>query len=282
MLGDNAYRYGTDANYQWAVFDSYPRMLRQSVLWSTPGNHDLAYDAGFAAPYYDIFEFPTDGGSGGVPSGTEGWYAFDYGNVHFVSLNTTDADLSDDGPMLTWLEADLESTEADWIVAFWHHAVYSSGRHHSDHNKEEAAPIRRQVLPLLDAHGVDLVLTGHMHAYQRSFLLDGHYGTAQTMTPEMILDGGDGDPEGDGPYRKPATRTPNSGIVYVVMGSSGEAVDRPEEHPAIAYRKQRVGSVVLDIDGLQLDGRFLEMRDRVRDHFRIVKEQPAEAARTAD
>ena len=60
MLGDNAYTTGTDAEYQAAVFDMYPTMLRKSVLWPTLGNHDgmSADSATQTGPYYDIFTLP--------------------------------------------------------------------------------------------------------------------------------------------------------------------------------------------------------------------------------
>ena len=72
MLGDNAYTTGTDGQYQQAVFDTYPEVLRQAVLWPTFGNHDAASadSATQTGPYYDIFTLPTRGEAGGVPSGT--------------------------------------------------------------------------------------------------------------------------------------------------------------------------------------------------------------------
>jgi hypothetical protein len=90
MLGDNAYNDGTDPEYQAAVFDIYPQQLRQLPLWPTLGNHDghTASSSSQSGPYYDIFELPTVGQAGGLPSGTEAYYAFDYGNVHFVVLDS--------------------------------------------------------------------------------------------------------------------------------------------------------------------------------------------------
>src|SRR5262249_396240 len=78
MLGDNAYTTGTDAQFQAAVFDTYPAMLRKSVLWPTYGNHD-SYSANAqtqSGPYFDIFTLPGAAQAGGVASGTEAYYAF--------------------------------------------------------------------------------------------------------------------------------------------------------------------------------------------------------------
>ena len=90
MLGDNAYPDGTDAEYQAAVFDMYPALLRQSVLWPTLGNHDghTADSGAQTGPYYDIFTLPVNGEAGGLASGTEAYYSFDFGNVHFICLES--------------------------------------------------------------------------------------------------------------------------------------------------------------------------------------------------
>ena len=131
MLGDNAYDAGTDSDYQNAVFDMYPSMLRSSVLWPTIGNHDTAEIpvAPPDLPYFQMFTLPTAGEAGGVASGTEKYYSFDYANAHFICLDSMVSDRSPTGPMLTWLRNDLESTSQQWIIAFWHHPPYSKGSH---------------------------------------------------------------------------------------------------------------------------------------------------------
>jgi len=61
--------------------------------------------------------------------------------------------------------------------------------------------MRQNVVPILEAHGVDLVLTGHSHDYERSFLIDGHYGSADTWDPStMLKDGGSGRVNDTGAY----------------------------------------------------------------------------------
>ncbi|MDX1389007.1 MAG: metallophosphoesterase family protein, partial [Acidobacteriota bacterium] len=84
MLGDNAYLIGTDEQYQAAVFEIFPQMLRTTVLWPTFGNHERPASSSpdESGPYYDIFSLPRAGEAGGVASGTEAYYSFDYGNVH--------------------------------------------------------------------------------------------------------------------------------------------------------------------------------------------------------
>jgi hypothetical protein len=272
MLGDNAYDYGTDERYQAALFDTFPRMLRRAVLWATPGNHDdRATHEHVPGVYYDVFELPTDGEAGGVASGTEQYYAFDFGNVHFVSLNSEHVDFSEHSPMLRWLERDLKATAADWIVAFWHRTPFSTGLHDSD-TEEPTIFMRRYVLPILDRYGVDLVLAGHSHICQRSGLLQGHYGPKSSFAPGMVLDGTGGRTEEVGPYRKSLPRRSGDGIVYVTVGCSGESTvkDRPPPEILVSFRVP--GSLVLEVDRLRLDARYVGMEGVVRDYFAIVKD----------
>ena len=275
MLGDNAYNAGSDAEYQAAVFENmYEQMLIKSVLWPTLGNHDdnTASVPG-PYPYYDIFSLPTAGEAGGMPSGTEAYYSFDYANIHFVCLNSTEGSLRDvNSPMWVWLEEDLAANTQDWTIAFWHHPPYSKGSHNS--NKErELIQMRERALPILEAYGVDLVLSGHSHSYERSFLVDQHYGKEHTLVDSMIIDGGDGRPDGDGAYHKPtAGPAPHEGAVYVVAGSSGKTSPHSGlNHPIMVTGLKVLGSVALDIAGLRLDAAFIDTAGTVLDYFTILK-----------
>ena len=273
MLGDNAYKSGTDAQYQRAVFDMYPDLLRRTVVWPTLGNHDgaSADSPTESGPYFDMFTLPRDGEAGGLPSGTEAYYSFDYGNVHFICLDSQDTNRAADGAMMVWLQSDLADTLADWIIAFWHQPPYSKGSHDSDDEKDsngQMKDMRETALPILEAAGVDLVLTGHSHSYERSFLLDGHYGTSDTLAPRMILDGGDGREDGQGAYTK---ASPGPGAVYVVAGSSGKKRGGPLDHPAMYISLNSLGSLVVEIDGSRLRAQFLDDTGEVTDRFTIVK-----------
>ena len=183
MLGDNAYHDGTDEEYQQAVFVTFRDLLRNTVLWPTFGNHDSYADGGIT--YFNIFTLPQQGESGGAASGTENYYSFDHANVHFVCLDSQGSSRAAGAPMLAWLADDLAATSQKWIIAFWHHPPYTKGSHDSD-IEEELIEMRENVLPILDAGGVDLVLGGHSHSYERSFLIDGHYGHSTSLAFEMI------------------------------------------------------------------------------------------------
>jgi acid phosphatase type 7 len=273
MLGDNAYESGTDAEYQTAVFDMYPTVLRQSVLWPALGNHDTAQASNPPAslPYFAMFTLPTNAEAGGMASGTEKYYSFDYGNIHFICLDSMTSDRSATGPMATWLRSDLASSTRQWTIAFWHHPPYSKGSHDSD-TDPILAEMRQNFLPILEEAGVDLVLAGHSHSYERSYLIDGHYGLSSTFTNTMKKDGGSGRADVSGAYTKP-TLGPGSheGAVYAVAGSSGQISGGTLNHPAMFISLNNLGSMVLDVNGNTLDAKFLRENGAIADYFRIVK-----------
>ncbi|HEX5043734.1 MAG TPA: metallophosphoesterase [Candidatus Polarisedimenticolaceae bacterium] len=273
MLGDNAYLDGTDLEYQAAVFDAYPQTLRRSVLWPTLGNHDghSADSSTQTGPYYDMFTLPSGGEAGGRPSGTEAYYSFDWSDLHVVVLDSYETDRSPGSAMLAWLEQDLEDTLQDWIVAVWHHPPYTKGSHDSD-LETELIEMRENVVPILEAHGVDLMLSGHSHSYERSYLIDGHYGDSGTFGPQYLVDAGTGRPGETGPYEKPALGSdPHQGAVYAVAGSSGQIGGGALDHPAMLVSLSVLGSLVLDVSGNRLDATFLDDHGAVRDSFSLIK-----------
>ncbi len=280
MLGDNAYPLGTDFEYQRKLFETYPGMLRKSVLWPTLGNHDLPEAPGW--PYFDNFTMPTDGSAGGLASGSENYYSFDFANAHFVVLDSqTGSNRAPGSAMLVWLEADLAATTQDWIVAYWHHPPYSKGSHNSD-DPELDLPlieVRENIVPILEDYSVDLVLSGHSHSYERSFLIDGHYGDSTTFVDPMKIDGGDGNIGGDGAYIKPYRGAVpyaggGDGTVYTVAGSSGKLGGGSLDHPAMYVSLNSLGSVVLDINGNRLDARFINNLGTEADSYTLFKGGP--------
>jgi len=275
MLGDNAYDTGADAEYTARLFAPYAEVLRDTCLWPTYGNHDaMSADAAtLTGPYFDAFSLPRWGQSGGLASATEAYYSFDWGALHLVSLDAAESSLAPGSPMLTWLADDLAASPRPWTIVAVHHPPYTKGSHDSDDPSDSGgrmALVRANVLPLLEAHGVDLVLSGHSHSYERSFLLDGHYGDSTTLDPlTMVLDGGDGDPAGDGAYVKAPGA--HGGTVYAVVGSSARLDLGPLDHPAMAAALGVYGSLVLEIDGDRLSGRFLDESGAELDRFVLVE-----------
>ena len=264
LLGDNAYDQGNDLQFQGGLFDMYREELRRTVVWPTRGNHEMS-----ASTYFDAFTLPRSGEVGGLPSGTEAYYSFDHGNAHFVCLASFGVARNVGGAMWTWLESDLATTDADWIIAFWHHPPYSKGSHDSD-SETTLIQMRENFVPLLEDYGIDLVLSGHSHSYERSFLLDGHYDVSATLTPAMILDNGGGQPSLNGPYEKLAQ--PHAGAVYCVAGSAGKlSSGAPLDHPAMFHSVEAFGSVLIELEDDRLDLFFVDDSGAVNDSFRIIK-----------
>jgi hypothetical protein len=265
-MGDNAYSDGTDDEYQRSIFEVFTEHLPNTVLWSTLSNHDRTDYS--ASVYFDIFTFPTDAESGGVASGTEHYYSFDYANIHFISLDSQGRSMASDSPQAKWLSADITATNQDWIVAIWHHTPYSKGSHDSD---EEGGLIasRENMNPILEAGGVDLVLVGHSHGYERSFLIDGHYGYSDTWDPsEHLVDGGSG--QGSTPYEK--DQGSHLGTVYVVDGAASYIYpDLKYGHPVHFVDANTVGSLIIDTSGNTLNLKRVMIDGSTGDTFSIVK-----------
>ena len=271
LLGDNAYPDGSEDNYQVAFFEPYAEILRRLPVWSTLGNHD----APNFSVYSGIFAPPTAGECGGLPSGTESWYSFDWGGVHFVVLDSMLSDRCENCPMAQWLELDLANSNARITVAVFHHPPYSKGNHDSDDPMDSGGrmlEMRENILPILEAGGVDLVLSGHTHDYERSKLLQSHYGFSWQLLPSNVVDAGDGREAGTGAYHN--TLKPLSGTVYVVAGSSSKTARGPLNHPVMVTSGAWLGSLVLEVVDDRLDLVFLDSNGAVGDHMTLITHDP--------
>ena len=264
-LGDNAYRSGTNQQYQAALFDAYPDILKNIALWPAYGNHDARRWA-----FFDIFSLPEQAESGGVLSATENYYSFDYANIHYVMLDSQDSDREADGEMLNWLQRDLQANQQDWLIVAFHHPPYSKGSHNSDDegdSRGRLVDMRRYVLPVLEKYGVDLVLSGHSHVYERSYLMDCHYDDSSQFSDKNIVSRGVGGNDID--YIK-ATGA-HSGTVYVVAGASAKVDRGPMNHPAMAVSMMKAGSLVIDIEDNYLVARYINTEAEIEDEFTIEK-----------
>jgi hypothetical protein len=160
--GDLVYPSGSAALYGPNFFTPYRNLLTQACIFPVAGDHDLIEEGG--QPYFDRF-FPPEG-----RSGSELYYSFDYGQVHFVMLDTVPFERGGpDAPrqikaMSEWLDADLDRTDRPWKVAVMHHPPYSSGVKHGSY-----MDVRAALSPILERHGVTLAFSGDDHDYERSY-----------------------------------------------------------------------------------------------------------------
>src|SRR5262249_55001162 len=167
-----------------------------------------------------------------------------------------------------WLHLDLERTKADWIFAYFHHPPYTKGTHDSDREKQ-LIEMRKHIMPILESGGVDVVLAGHSHIYERSMLMDGAYDTP-TVAEGVILDDGEGDPRTGEPYKKSVGNQPNGGTIQVVAGNGGTVVGRKGTMPVMRKIVVEHGSVIIDIDGDTLRGTMINKFGEVKDVFELV------------
>ena len=157
-VGDNAYESGRAREYRRCYDPTWGR--HKARTRPAPGNHDYRSSGG--APYYDYF------GEKAGPAG-RGYYSYDRGAWHVISLNSNVA-AEEGSPQYEWLREDLAANPSECTVAYWHHAVFSSGEHGND-------PTMAQIWKLLDESGVDVALVGHDHDYER-FAPQNYDGTA--------------------------------------------------------------------------------------------------------
>jgi acid phosphatase type 7 len=184
--GDLAYEGGSAADFKNCYDPAWGRFKDRTK--PALGNHE--YGDPRASGYFRYW------GAQAGPVG-KGYYSFDLGDWHIVVLNTN-CNAKDLGgcaagsPQETWLKEDLEKHPSACILAFGHHALFSSGvfKKHAVH------PELKQLWEDLYAAHADLVLAGHEHSYER-------------FAPQ--------DPEGKA--------DPENGIREIVAGTGGRSHD---------------------------------------------------------
>ena len=259
--GDNVYQNGLDSEYARFFFPIYnadlggPRtgapLLRSVPFYTVLGNHDVysvdhdgqpAADfdrSSDALAYYTNLYLPLTGpaspphaasiiaaGRGAAAfaqfrdcAGDRyprmGNYSFDYGDAHFLCLDSNLYVDPTHSAWHDWLKQDLEETDAPWKFVVYHHSAFNVG------NLMYSQQHMRVLAPLLERLGVDMVLAGHEHTYQRTrpftFAPDGpgaagRRGSAARLVPGMFTI----DTTFDG-----ETETRPRGIIYITTGAGG-------------------------------------------------------------
>jgi len=261
--GDNAYDHGTNEEYQKNLFSVHNDVFKNYVFWPVYGNRDAK---GWS--FFNLFSFPAEAELGGVASGTERYYSIDYGQLHLIFLDSNEGAYTANDEMIKWMKKDLEATTQKWIIAFMHHPPYTRGKHNSNDPKDSGGRMfnmRKRVIPVLENAGVDMVVSGHSHSYERSFLIDCHYGLTSDFKESSTLQTG---PE----FIKPMQRASHSGTIYTVLGSSAEAVSGKLDHPAMAVSEAILGSMIIDVENTKLVARFINNKSEIVDKFVIKKD----------
>jgi len=154
-------------DWQWRVWlEGGKNLFAEMPIAPITGNHEM-YNLDWkpAKPeiFLSLFQVPKNG-----PAGMEGYtYSYDYGDVHFVVLNTQLTELAEWYPDLLekqaeWLEADLEKSQKKWTVVMMHRSLW---RFPFDGPLDK---IGQAFMPVFDRHEVDVVFIGHVHSYSRT------------------------------------------------------------------------------------------------------------------
>ncbi|NNJ56249.1 MAG: T9SS type A sorting domain-containing protein, partial [Bacteroidia bacterium] len=164
-----------------------------------------------------------------------------------------------------------------------HQGPYTKGSHNSDvtsGSDMRHVEFRRNFLPLLERYGVDITLGGHSHTYERSKLLNGHYGYSTTYNSSThdVDDGygrmpGSGSLTNDCAYEKVTTGT-NAGIgaIHCTAGSSSKSGSYAINHPVMKVNWNTAGSVYIEVNDNKLSWWYLEQNGDTTDYFQILKD----------
>ncbi len=220
---------GSYSEWQGQFFDPLGEILPDVPLWPARGNHE-----GDAVAFAQLFELPRN----------VTYYSFDYGNAHFVCLDSTQAR---NAQMLAWCERDLAASRATWKFVFFHHPAYDAGHYDSRWGRDDFLPIFRR-------HGVDFVLSGHSHSYQR-------------FRPMFMRGQNEEHP-----------------ITYIVTGGGGAPPYAVRGHPYLAGAEDAYHYIVFRVEGghlslraLRLDGSEIDTLTISKAEGRFDKEYLSEA-----
>jgi 3',5'-cyclic AMP phosphodiesterase CpdA len=147
-LGDDQYNVGALSAFRTSYAPTWGRFRHRT--FPVPGNHE--YKTAGAAGYFAYF--------GPRTFGSNGWYSYDLGAWHLVALNSKSGG-KPSSAQLSWLRADLAADTHRCQLAYWHTPRFSSGLDHGSDRRMGA------FWQILQAAGVDVVLNGHEHHYER-------------------------------------------------------------------------------------------------------------------
>jgi acid phosphatase type 7 len=154
-LGDNAYETGTLAEYQTCYNPTWGAFLNRTK--PVPGNHDFLTPGG--SGYYQYF-----GAAAGTPG--KGYYSYNLGSWHLIALNSSCGDAGGCGSgsaQERWLKADLTANKNRCVLAYWHQPYYTTPAT----GGTGPSPAMGAIWTDLFNAGAEVVLSGHIHAYER-------------------------------------------------------------------------------------------------------------------
>jgi len=247
---------GSVAKSWKGLFTTMEPVNSHAPLMAVTGNHDVVNDtasAGFQRPFpifYEVVNLP----------GNQLNYSYDYGNVHFVAINSGWAEgaakvgkvlFEENSEEYKWLENDLKRArkdkDIDWIILYSHYPVYSFGFSH-------IPTWQSHIKPLVDKYTVDVYLAGHRHVYERHKAIRGS-DIFESVDPHM--------------YDKP------KGTVYITNGSCGGNLTGTggQDQPTMVFtlREKIFTHAIMSIEGNRLRYEVYTMQGDKIDDFVISK-----------
>ncbi len=215
---------------EWdGFFDSSPELFATVPMVSAHGNHEIN-----SISYYAQLAMPGD----------EENFAFDYGHLHQVVVNSDPTAVGDlDGKIPDFLDADLGASDAAWNVVAVHRGLYSSGSNHGSD-----LTLRAAWGPIFDAHQVDLVVQGHDHIYERT----------KPMRAEV------------------PGATPADGTIYLVSGGGGAnlygtSFGTKTQEPFTEFAESTYNTTVVQVRATMLSATSYRADGSLLDEFTITK-----------
>jgi hypothetical protein len=231
-LGDILYPDGGAGNivpeYNRLFFEPYRNMLDTRCMFPAPGNHDR-HD--FFKPYRETFITPNNG----LPLIGELYYSFEWANAKFIMLDSTYLFRYPLGPQMTWLMRELTTNTKKWLIVYLHHPLYSGGSHGDD------ATMIAGMGPIFEHNGVDLVLSGHEHNYERTV-----------------------------PMKQFNQDPAYPGLTYLVSGGGGTNIRTFTGSPNTAVGVSAHHYVKITIQGDTLVGNAIDLNGQLLDSFAIL------------
>jgi predicted MPP superfamily phosphohydrolase len=192
---------------------------------------------------------------------TEQYYSFDYQNVHFIALST-ETPFAVNSAQYNFVKNDLSKAASDpnidWIVVYYHRPMYTIPSTHS-----AISSLRSTYHPLFEQYGVDLVLQGHNHNYQRTYPI-----IFNSTRPKHPIETS---------TNKTTYTDPDEGQIFATVGTGGAELYpfKDQKDSNYYYAKQYIGYGILNVDitnnGKTLTGKFYSNNGTIIDQFTITK-----------
>ena len=213
-VGDNAYPLGSPGLLDRDIFGPYAAIMRESAWFPALGNHDVKANGG--KPELEAFH----------SLGNERWYRFTWGNTAVVVLDS-DVSVGPGSPQLRFARNSL-ALPSCFRFAAWHHPPWEPP------GRPISRGLRRNLVPLVEKDGVQVVFEGHLHAYARS--------------------------------------RPHHGVLYVAVGTGGAELEHDAGDltiPSARVVQGRFGAMRVEVAGRTARFRYQTVDGRVRDDFRL-------------